>query len=81
MSKEFTYALSQIVDVEMFIQTKKSGVLTKSDPLKLDPCTTLDLQAFYEAMPNSAEQMSYLTEFKPMQCLNEKANVQVLPIR
>ena len=42
-SIEFTSYLATLVDIQMFMQEKKDGVITKSDPLKLDPCSTLDL--------------------------------------
>ena len=60
MTEGFTERLAQIVDIEMFIQSKVAGAFTKSEPLKLDPCSTLDFDAFYEPRKDLQAQMSYL---------------------
>jgi len=50
---DFTDYLDSIADIEMFMQTKKDGKITKSEPLVLDPCSTLDLDKFYEPRKSS----------------------------
>ena len=81
MEENFTKVLDQIVDIQMFTQTKVEGTITKSDPLKLDPCSTLDLNKFYTPRKSSASQMEYLQKYKMMQCLDEFANIKITPTR
>jgi len=80
-SMHFTDWLDQIVDIQMFMQTKKDGKITRSDPLKLDPCSTLDLDKFSKPRKGSEASMNFLQKYKPLQCLDESANLNLTPTR
>ena len=43
MTESFTNKLKSIVNIQMFSSKKENGKITTSAPLKLDPCSTLDL--------------------------------------
>ena len=62
----FYEVTDQIVDIQMFTRTKSSGDIVLSDPLVLDPCSTLDLSKFNEPRKSSASSMDYLVKYKPM---------------
>ena len=81
MTEDFTLELEKIVNIQMFTNKKEEGVVTKSDPLKLDPCSTLDLNKFYTPRKSSESQMAYLQKYKMMQCLDEFANIKITPTR
>jgi hypothetical protein len=81
MTPGFTETLQSIVNIQMFTRTKIDGLFTLSDPLVLDPCSTLDLNNFYDAGKSSVSSMEFLQEFKPMQCLDEGANLELEPTR
>jgi len=81
MTEDFTSVLDQIVDIQMFTQKKVGGATTKSAPLKLDPCSTLDLNNFYTPRKSSESQMAYMQKYKMMQCLDEFANISIEPTR
>ena len=70
-SIEFTTYLATLVDIQMFMQEKKDGVITKSDPLTLDPCSTLDLDSFYKPRSTSQSFFDFMKNYKPMQCIDE----------
>ena len=76
---DFTDYLDTLVDIQMFTLTKKDGVMTKSDPLVLDPCSTLDLNRFYTPRTSSDASFQFLQKYKPMQCLDESANLKLKP--
>ena len=65
----------------MFMRQKQGGVVSTSLPLKLDPCSTLDLNNFYDARKSSESSLEFITKYKPMQCLDENANIQITPSR
>lgn len=75
----FTDYLAQLVDIQMFTRSKKDGKVEISDPLILDPCSTLDLQKFNDPRKSSVSAMEYLQKYKPMQCLDESANLDITP--
>lgn len=77
----FTEVSDQVADIEFFMRTKVAGGITVSDPLVLDPCSTLDLNNFYDPRKSSASSMDYLQKYKPMQCLDESANIELTPTR
>lgn len=64
----------------MFIQAKIGGVVSQDD-LKLDPCTTEDINRFYPPRRSSESQVEFLKKYQPMQCLNEAAGVKTTPQR
>ena len=73
--------MATLVNIQVFTQEKKDGVITKSDALALDPCSTLDMDRFYTARSTSKSSFDFLQKFKPMQCLDEKANIKLTPTR
>ena len=81
MTDQFHARLAQIVDIKMFTREKKDGAITTSAPLKLDPCSTLDLNKFYSPRQSSLSAFNYIQDYKPMQCLDESANLTIAPTR
>ena len=65
-SISFTDYLDTLVDIKMYTQDKKDGVITRSDALKLDPCSTVDYSRFYSPRASSAAFMAFLNKYKPM---------------
>ena len=47
----------------------------------MDPCSTQDYDAFYAPRIDLEAQMSYIKQYKPMQCLNENAYLTLTPNR
>ena len=52
-----------------------------SNALKLDPCSTGDLISFYDPRKSSVSSMDFIKTYKPMQCLDESANISITPSR
>ena len=77
----FTDYLETLVNIQMFMRTKEDGKITQSDPLKLDACSTLDLQRFNKPRKSSSSFMAFLLQYKPLQCLDEQANLSITPTR
>lgn len=55
MQEGFTDLASQVANVQMFTRSKTAGAFSKSNPLLLDPCTTLDLADFYAPRKDQTE--------------------------
>ena len=60
MTEAFTDKIATIADIRMFTVTKAAGAIVVADPLKLDPCSTLDLNKFYAPRKSSESSMAYL---------------------
>lgn len=60
MTEDFTEKIAQIADIQMFTRTKILGATTPSDPLKLDPCTTLDVNLFNESRKGLIAEKEYI---------------------
>lgn len=81
MTPDFTLVTKNIVNIQFFMREKVNGKITTSDPLVLDPCSTLDLNKFYTPRKSSSSFMTFLQTYKPMQCLDEFANLEISSTR
>ena len=81
MTEQFTDKIASIVNIQFFMREKTDGQITVSDALELDPCSTLDLNKFYTPRKSSASFMNFLQTYKPMQCLDEFAKLELSPTR
>ena len=63
MTEGFTSVLDEIVDIQMFVQEKVDGQIT-TEPLTLDPCSTLDLQNFYDPRKSSKPSLEFIQQYK-----------------
>lgn len=81
MTEDFTLVTKNVVNIEFYTREKVDGKITISDPLVLDPCSTLDLNKFNIPRKSSSSFMTFLQNYKPMQCLDEFAKLELSPTR